>query len=295
VRDKDEADLFQFRADGLDRMIGTRLLDEATAREGVEIDALHERVVADATVSDEEVRAFYDDNQSRMGGQPFEAMEPRIREYLESRAQSTAWSAYLDGLRDGAGVEILIEPPRMQVAPVGPARGPEDAPVTIVEFSDFNCPYCQRVTSTLETLRLRYPEQVRLVYRHFPLDMHPRARPLAEAAVCVDEQGAFWEFHDRVFETGAPLADDAIRALAGSLDVDLDAFDACLESGRAAAVVEQDLRDGAALGVTGTPAFFVNGIRLSGAQPAEAFERLIDRELADAGAEAEGSETPPAS
>jgi predicted DsbA family dithiol-disulfide isomerase len=295
VRDKDEAELYEFRAEGLERLIGARLLEDVTEREGIEVDELHARTIEGATVSDDEVRAFYEENRSRMGGQSFETMAPRIRDYLENRAQSAVWSAYLDGLREDAGVEILLEPPRMEVAPVGPARGPEDAPVTIVEFSDFNCPYCQRVTTTLETLRLRYPERVRLVYRHFPLDMHPRARPLAEASVCADEQGAFWEFHDRVFETAAPLADDAIRDLAASLELDLDAFEACLDSGRAASVVEQDLRDGAAVGVTGTPAFFVNGIPLSGAQPAEAFVKLIERELAAAGELAGGEETSPSS
>jgi len=290
--DKDEAGLYEFRSEGLERMISERLLEREAERQGVDIAELHERATADASVSDDEVESFWVNNRERLVDSDFEEMAPRIRAYLESQKRARAWSAFVDGLREQAGVEILLEIPRIEVAAVGPARGPDDAPVTIVEFSDFNCPFCKRVEPTLATLRLRYPEQVRLVFRHYPLDMHPRARPIAEAAACIDEQGAFWAFHDGVFETGKPLGDEEILALAESVGADRAALEACLASGRAADAVERDIADGKAAGVTGTPAFFVNGIRMSGAQPAEAFVRVIEQELPDT---TSAEEAPPSS
>jgi predicted DsbA family dithiol-disulfide isomerase len=289
VADKDEAGLHEFRREGLERMISERLLEAEAERRGVEIAELQRDVVGDVSVDDEEVESFYADNRERIVDADFEELAPRIRSYLERQKEMRAWSEFVDGLHDDAGVEVLLEVPRFEVAPVGPALGPADAPVTIVEFSDFNCPFCQRVVPTLKTLRLRYPEQVRIVYRHFPLDMHPRARAIAEAAVCADEQDAFWAFHDSVFEEADPLSDDEIFALAERVGVDREALEACLASGRAAEVVEQDIAAGAAAGVTGTPAFFVNGIRMSGAQPADAFVKLIEQELPHTASSEEGA------
>ncbi|MBW2448369.1 MAG: thioredoxin domain-containing protein [Deltaproteobacteria bacterium] len=269
-------------------MIASQLLEEESERQGVDVSELHTQAVADASVDDAEIAAFYEENRERLVESSLEELTPRIHEYLEQQKQAEAWSGFVEGLHEQTGVEILLVMPRLAVASEGPSLGPATAPVTIVEFSDFNCPFCQRVGPTLKELRARYPEQVRIVFRHFPLEMHPRARPIAEASVCADEQGAFWAFHDGVFETASPLADPEIRALAGEASIDLAAFDACLASGRAAEVVERDVTEGAAAGVTGTPAFFVNGVRLSGAQPVEAFVRLIDDELA-------GSSAPPSS
>jgi len=280
VRDKDAAGLHAFRREGLERMISAELLEAETERRGVEIAELHAATVGDASVDETEVVAFYEENRARMGGQPLEVMAPRIRGYLEQRAESEAWSAFLSDLRNDAAVELLIEPPRLDVAAVGPAKGPENAPVTIVEFSDFNCPYCQRVTPTLDELHARYPDRVRLVFRHFPLDMHPRARAIAEASVCAAEQDGFWDFHDAVFETGEPLSDEQIREMASEVGLDVAALEGCLETGRAAEAVDRDLADGAAAGVTGTPAFFVNGIPLRGARDADQLARVIDAELA---------------
>jgi len=279
VAGKDAAGLHEFRREGLERMIAERLLEAEAERQGVEIEALHARATEGVSVDDEELQGFYVNNRERIVDASFEEIAPRIREYLTRQKQSEAWNAYVAGLHEQAGVEILLEVPRFEIAPVGPALGPADAPVTIVEFSDFNCPFCQRVVPTLKALGQRYPERLRIVFRHFPLEMHPRARAIAEAAVCADEQDAFWAFHDGVFEKAEPMGDAAILALAEGLGLDRGALEACLASGRGAAVVEQDIADGKAAGVTGTPAFFVNGIRLSGAQPVDAFVKLIEREL----------------
>jgi len=278
--DKDAADLYEFRRDGLERMVTARLLEEESERRGLAISDLHAQTVAPAAVSDAEIRTFYDDNRERLVDSSFDEIAPRIRGYLEQQEQAKLWNDFLDGLRKRAGVELLLQPPRLEVATVGPTLGPADAPVTIVEFSDFNCPFCQRVAPTLKALEARYPDQLRIVFRHYPLPMHTRARAIAEAAVCADEQGEFWAFHDRIFADPKPLADAAIRELAGTVGLDLTRFDSCLAGGDATAVVQRDLDAGAAAGVTGTQAFFVNGIRMSGAQPLESFVRVIDDEIA---------------
>lgn len=293
---KDAASLYEFRNDGLERMISQRLLDDEAKRRGMDVADLHEQVTKDVSVSDDDVQKFWNDNRARLPDTSFEEIAPRIHSYLEQQARAEVWNGFVDDLRKKAGVEVLMKVPRLDVAAVGPSRGPEDAPVTIIEFSDFNCPFCKRVEPTLKTLRLRYPDRIRLVFRQFPLEMHPRARPIAEASVCAAEQGedVFWKFHDGVFATGKPLSDDEILALAESVGADGTALQACLASGRAAKVVERDLADGEAAGVTGTPAFFINGIRLSGAQPADAFVKLIEQE-SPSSATAEAPKEAPAS
>jgi predicted DsbA family dithiol-disulfide isomerase len=281
TQDKDESELHEFRIEWLERMIEDRLLAAEAEKRGLDLAGLQRETVGDLQIPDEQVATFFEQNKERLAQASFEDLAPRIRDFLLQQTRAQEWSRFVSGLREAADVRFELEPPRTEVAALGPLRGPADAPVTVVEFSDFNCPFCQSVNATLEALRERYPTQVRIVFRHFPLDqLHPRARPIAEASVCAEEQGRFWEFHDRVFADGAALADDAIRATAEASGLDLSAFEACLAAGRAKATVERDVEAGQAAGVTGTPAFFVNGIRLSGAQPLEAFVRVIEQELA---------------
>ncbi len=286
--DKDESALFEFQSESLDRMIDDQLIAAELEARGTDLEGLQREIVGEISISDAEVETFFETNKERMGSQTLETIGPRIREFLAQQTRGQAWQKYVAGLREAASVEVTLVAPRAEVAAVGPALGPTDAPVTIVEFSDFNCPFCQRVLPTIKTLRERYPEQVRIVFRHMPLAMHPRARPIAEASVCADEQHLFWPFHDQVFADGRAMDDATIRATAETAGLDLAAFDACLAAGRAASVVDRDMADARALGVTGTPAFFVNGIRLSGARPVEDFVELIEEELAG-GSEADAS------
>lgn len=155
--------------------------------------------------------------------------------------------------------------------------------MTIVEFSDFQCPYCKRFRDqTFDALIEQYGDQIRIVYRDFPLDsIHPEARKAAEAAECADDQGKFWEYHDLVYAnqqvTGLGL--EALGGFAEELELDMDEFNECLESGKYADEVSADLADGTRYSVTGTPTFFINGVRLVGAQPLAAFTAIIDQEL----------------
>lgn len=163
-----------------------------------------------------------------------------------------------------------------------PSIGPADAPITIIEFSDFQCPYCQKwATQVYQKLLDQYPTQVRLVYRDFPLNsIHPEAAPAANAANCAGEQDSYWEYHDKLFSYELELGKDAYIQYAQELQLDMVNFTACLESNRYAAEVTADVDYAVSLGIQSTPTFFINGLYLVGAQPFETFKKLIDQELA---------------
>src|SRR5262249_27773904 len=157
--------------------------------------------------------------------------------------------------------------------------GAEKAPVTIIAFSDYQCPYCKRAHATVEQVMKTYGDKVKLVYRDYPLPFHENARPAALAAACANAQGKFWEFHQKLWGA-SDLSTANLKAMAGEVGLDQKKFDECLDKQEFKAVIEKDIADGAAVGVTGTPAFFINGRMLSGAQPFEKFKQVIDEELA---------------
>ena len=203
-----------------------------------------------------------------------------IRAYLGQERTRTVRQAYLDRLQTKTRVIITLEPPRQAVkAAESPAKGPAAAPVEIVEFSDFQCPYCLAAHPTVKRVLDTYGDRIRFVYRHYPLPNHPNARPAAEAAQCANEQGRFWPYHDRLFENSSKLADADLRQAAADLQLDTTRFNGCLETHKYKDAVDADIKAGQDAGVSGTPAFFINGRELTGAQPFEAFKRIIDEEL----------------
>jgi protein-disulfide isomerase len=160
-----------------------------------------------------------------------------------------------------------------------PALGPDNAPVTIVEFSDFNCPYCRKFhIETFEPLLAAYPDQIRFVYRDFPITSQ-ESFVAAQAANCAGQQGSYWEFHDALFAGGLGLGRAAYESYGDRLGLNVEALAACIDAGGEQSEVESDARDASALGVSGTPTFFINGIALVGAQPLSQFRSVIDGEL----------------
>ena len=152
--------------------------------------------------------------------------------------------------------------------------------MTIVEFQDFHCPFCKQVQPTLGELLSRYGDRVKLVHRDFPIDqLHPQARKLHEAAHCANDQGKFWAYHDLLYAK-APVTAEQVGVYAQEVGLDLPAFEQCVSSGKYQAAVQKDIEEGTRAGVTGTPAFFINGRLLSGAQPLDRFVQLIEAELA---------------
>lgn len=227
----------------------------------------------------EEVARFIMANSARLpeGGR---GMEDRVRAFMMDKRTEAAKDAYLRGLWKKHAAEILLQPPRFKVtSPQDLSRGPKDAPITLVEFSDFECPYCRRAQATLKAVADAYGEKVRFVFRHYPLPFHAQAPKASEAAQCAADQKKFWPFHDALFQEGAELTPVALKKLAGTLGLDQASFDACLDSSQHAPRVAADTAEGKELGITGTPTFFVNGMRLVGAVPLKDFQRLIDAEL----------------
>jgi len=188
---------------------------------------------------------------------------------------------YYQRLREQAGVSILLQRPKVEVA-YDPARlrGNPKAKVIIVEFSDFQCPYCQSVQATLKSLLAKYQGQVSLGYRDLPLrDIHPQSEFAAEASRCAGEQGKFWELHDLMFANQNKLDRPGLLGLAQGLKLDEKQFDSCLMSGKYQAQIEEDRQLGLRAGVSGTPGFFINGNMLSGSLPQDSFEKIIQAEL----------------
>ena len=276
---------FQLMESKLEDLIGERLLALEAKRRGVTVEELLKAEVTSKVpaVTDAEVTTFMAQNKARLQGEEAE-LRPKVRDYLREQKLQAGHHAYLAGLLQRAKVERFLEEPepiRIPVSAAGAfAQGPKDAPVTIVEFSDFQCPYCSRVVGTLKEVARLYPKQVQLAFRDFPIvNLHPKAPKAAEAARCAGEQGKFWEYHDRLFESQAQATIADFKRFAEQLKLDGKSFAACLDSGKHAAAVQSDVQTGADLGITGTPTFFINGRLLVGAVPLEVFQKIIDREL----------------
>lgn len=254
-----------------------RLVEDAAKAASLTTDEYLNREVVQKSVniSAEDAEAFYAARRNVIR-QPFDAVEQQVREFL-------AMEQLINRLEDESEVEVLLEPFRVNVAAIGPAKGPADAPVTIVEFSDFQCPFCSRVNPTLQGVREKYGDKVRIVFRQFPLDqIHKEARKAGEASLCAAEQDKdlFWKLHDSMFADQGKLSVAALKAKAEALEgLDASSFNECLDSGRYAERVQEDVEAGARAGVTGTPSFFVNGRFLSGNVTAEGFADVIDDEL----------------
>jgi protein-disulfide isomerase len=263
-------------------MIRERLLESEGKRRGVPPEVVVELEMKDmGPVREEEVVAFYQQNFETKGEVKLDEIRPQIEKYLEKRRAAEVPKR----LRERAKVEVHLAPPRFDVAAEGPSKGPADAKVTIVEFSDFQCPYCARSVATIDQVLAKYPADVRLVYRHLPLDsIHPHARGAAEASACAEEQGLFWPYHDKLFQNNKKLAKEDLLRYAGEAGLDAAKFQVCVEERRFQAKVESDLQAARAVGISGTPAFVVNGVLLSGAQPAEEFYPVIDAALAKSAA-----------
>ena len=265
----------------LRQLVQRRLLDLEAARIGATTAAVEADVEAAAQpILDHDIELFYRRNQARIG-RPLSEVAAQIREFLERQARVRVREEFFAVLEARFAVEYLLEPLRFEVAADGfAARGEPDAAVTIVEFSDFECPFCVRVQPTLERVMEQYAGRVRLVYRHFPLtSIHPHAWKAAEASLCAGEQDRFWEFHDLLFAEQHAMSVPDLKEKARRIGLGGAEFDACLDSGRHSEAVRRDLLAGTAAGVSGTPAFFVNGRFLSGAVPYDQFAALIDDEL----------------
>jgi protein-disulfide isomerase len=281
--------MFSLRQQQLDAMIDQKLLEDEAAKRAVTIAALVQSEITShvTPVTGEEAAKFYDENKSKLQGD-LKSLEEQIKNFLNAQRLQARQQEFLKSLRASAKINVFLTPPptfRSEVVTSGaPVRGASDAPVTIVEFSDFHCPFCRKVQPVLDELRAKYGDKVKLVYRDFPLDsLHSQARAAAEAAHCAIEQGKFWEFHDKLFKNDPDASQATLDRFAQEAGMDVNAFEACRAAGKYKTSVQASAQEGAKLGITGTPTFFINGRTLVGAQPLDAFARVIDEELAAVG------------
>ena len=276
-------DLYNARKAAVDEVILDRALGADAKAKNVTVDQLlKEKVAAKvAPVTDAEVSAYVETNKARMGGKTLEQVSGQVKSYLTQQKETEARDGILKEIKSSANVRITLDAPRAEIklAANDPIKGPKDAKVTVVEYSDFQCPFCSRGAATMTQVAEAYKDKVRIVFRDNPLPMHNRAPAAAEAAQCANEQGKFWEFHDKLFAAQTAMTDDDFKKYATELGLNVETFTSCFTSGKYKADVQNDMKEGAAAGVQGTPAFFVNGRFVNGAQPFEAFKAMIDEEL----------------
>src|SRR5438094_1077451 len=283
---------YEVKSKALENLVNQKLLEAEAKKKGIPAEKVLAQEV-DARVpepTEAELQALYIVQKEQLR-KSFDELKPQLQQLLKRAKLQQARQDYYTRLREQAAVSIFLQKPKVEVTH-DPARlrGSPKAAVVIVEFSDFQCPYCQAVAPTLRKLLAKYEGRVSLAYRDLPLrDIHPQAQLAAEASRCALEQGKFWEYHDLLFENPNKLNRDGLVEQARRLKLDEKQFDSCLSSGKHKAQIEQDLQLGLRAGLTGTPGFFINGSMLSGNLPQEAFEKTIEAELAAS----KGQRTPP--
>jgi protein-disulfide isomerase len=277
--------LYDGRKEALDEIIADSLIGQAAKAKGVTAEQWMQAEVGKRIkpITEADVVTFFQENQGQMQGRPLADVGPAIRRYLEEQQRAGAQQAVIEELRKaGPRIQLLMDAPRQQVA-IGPddaSEGPANAPVTIIEFSDFQCPFCQRVAPTLKRVRETYGDKVRIVWKDFPLtQIHPQAFKAAEAGNCAREQGKFWEYHDRLFANQAALQPEFLKKYAADAGLDAAKFNACLDTAKYSDRVQEQMGVGTGLGVGSTPSLYVNGRLVAGAQPYETFVTIIDEEL----------------
>jgi protein-disulfide isomerase len=278
---------YEIRYQALEELIGDQLLEKEAKSRGISsAELLKDEVERQLKgLSPTEVEAIYNQNRARFSGRTKEQAVAEIEQALRERELSQRRDAFQALLRAKAKIRVHLEAPR-QVMPVSasaPTLGPPEAPVTIVEFTDYQCPYCHRAQSTIEKVLSRYAGKVQFVHRDFPLDGHSQAFPAARAARCAGEQGRFWEYHRNLMTLPGDMSETDLAARAASLKLNPGAFSTCLASDRYDASIREAVEAGVKAGVTGTPAYFINGRMLTGTRPFEQFREVIDAELAQGG------------
>jgi protein-disulfide isomerase len=258
----------------LQTMADDYLVQQAAKKDNLSVaDYLKKEYTGKDGVTEAQAQAFYDKHKQQ-GTPPFAQIKTELIDDMNRQA-------LLDRLRKQEPVKILLEPKRVAVQSSGhPALGPADAPVTIVEFTDFQCPFCKRSEDTIKQLRAQYGDKIRLVHMDFPLSFHSHALDAAKAARCANDQGKFWQYRDALFADQSKLSATDLKATAKQLGLNTTQFDSCFDKSKYQAAIQSDLAEGNQLGVDGTPAFFIDGRSLVGAQPLSAFTEVVDDELA---------------
>jgi len=281
-----EKEIYAIKQRRLDEIITNRVLQKEAERKGSTV----EQLIASALSNQEEIgngeiHGYYQENVQHLGGWKGtqEELRGRIREFLKERRAQEILLEYIDSLKEQHQVDVFLKKPSLPLTGVNvensPTLGPSDAPVVVVEFSDYLCPACRSEHEVTGRIKKAYEGKLWWVFKDFPLDMHEGAKEMAQAARCAGEQGKFWEYQDLMFSCDGRPDTDQFRAYARELNLDVDQFARSLETGKHLPFVEADIRSAREAGVSATPTFLINGKKVAGTVPFEEFEKLIDESL----------------
>lgn len=275
--------VYKIKKGALDDLIEKKLIEAAAKKDGKSVDEYVKINIDDKVkkAGDEDIKAFYESHKDQVGGKSFDEVKESISQFMNRGAVQTAHNDLMAQLRKDAKVEIKLEPPRAAVE-VGdnPTMGPKNAPITIIEFTDYECPFCSRVRPTITQVMDKYKGKVQYVLRDYPLPFHGNSKKAHEAAHCAGDQKKYWEMNKLLFQNQKALSIGDLKKYAKDINLNTGKFDKCLDSGKYTKKVDENQAYGSKVGVNGTPAFFIDGIALSGAQPLNAFTEIIDAELA---------------
>ena len=282
-----EMDIYRLKKQKLDQMISEKLLQMEAAGRGITVQQLlNESVLSEeAQVDDAEVDRYFEDNRARLAafkGTEQELRE-RIRTYLQQQQSYKRVTDYSASLGTKYGVTVHLKEPAPPMAKVviegSPSLGPPDAPVTVVEFSDYQCPACRQAHETVRKVRELYAGRLRWVFKDYPLQRHKDAELAAEAGKCAAEQNKFWEYQDLLYGSQEELTFERLESLAGGLGMVADRFKQCLEGRKYKDRIENELEEARKIGVDRTPTFVINGRILVGGLSLERFKEVIESEL----------------
>jgi protein-disulfide isomerase len=280
-----ESKVFDIKFNRLKSILLQRYMDKDPRKKGLSNDEFLEKHIAKSiTISEKEIEAFIKDQNI-----PAEHINPQVREkiknYLEMERKKEAVDGWLAEQTKKTPVEVYIPKPRRPTFPIeignAPATGGKDAKVTIVEFSDFQCPFCAKGADVLKALKKKYGNKIKVVFKNFPLPFHNHAEIAAVAGLCANDQGNdyFWKMHDEMFANQDSLDAAGLKKIAKKIGLKADSFEKCLTENKHLAQVKSDIEEGKKIKVKSTPTFFINGQLINGAQPVEVFSEIIDEEL----------------
>jgi protein-disulfide isomerase len=270
---------YQAQSKALEDLIEKKLIEQKAKSENLTVSQLIDRDIKSKVQdpTDDQMKVYYEGLGT---DQSYESVRDKILEKIRQVRADRIQSAYINKLRERTTVVVTLTPPtaNVQLANAN-TLGSKTAPVMLVEFADYECPYCQKVAADIQKLQTDFGGKVAVTFKDFPLPMHAHAEKAAEAVRCAGKQGKYWEMHDQVFHS-KQLDVDQLKTQARALELDGAQFDQCVDSGETAAAVQQDRQEGVQLGLSGTPSFFINGHFFSGALDYSALKQIIDQQLA---------------
>jgi protein-disulfide isomerase len=282
--------IYRMKSEKLDQLVVQIVLDKEAKQQGKTLDNLIEQITSAGStqVEESEIDKYIQDNQQQL--QEFKGtlqdLRQQIKTFLEQQKKSQLIKDYAHGLESKYGVRILVPvpyPPRITIdIQDAPTLGPSNAPVTIVEFSDYECPACRSTHEVVKQIRAAYGDRVRWIYKDYPLRRHKDAFKAAEASHCAQEQGKFWQYQESLF-TSQDLSPVNLVSNAAQLGMAPENFSQCLQDSKYKALVEKNLREVAQAGLDRTPSFIINGTLFPGGLSLEDFRSIIDEELKRAG------------